>query len=256
MKRGNKPHSRSGPSRPPARPAGGSESGELLYGLHTVSEALANPRRRIRRVLATQNALSRIEAALAGRDHKAEVVHPGDLDRLTGPEAVHQGVALFADPLPPPDLDEIGREGTVVVLDQVSDPHNVGAILRSCAAFGVSALVTTSRHSPAVTGVLAKAASGALEHVPMVSVTNLARALDELKDMGFIVLGLDSEAPDPIEAHAGERPVALVLGAEGKGLRHLTRQRCTFLVRLDVPGPIRSLNVSNAAALALYALKG
>ena len=253
MSHSRKTRNRQKPSSPAKR---GSDGGELLYGLHTVSEALDNPRRRIRRVVATQNAASRLDENLGKRGLKAEIVHPGDLDRLTGPEAVHQGVALLAEPLPHLALDEIARDGTVVVLDQVSDPHNVGAILRSCAAFGVCALVTTSRHSPAVTGVLAKAASGALEHVPLVSVTNLARALDELKDMGFTVLGLDSEAPEPIEAHAGERPVALVLGAEGKGLRHLTRQHCTFLVRLDVPGPIRSLNVSNAAALALYALEG
>ncbi len=253
MSHSRKTHTRQKPSPPAKR---GSDDGELLYGLHTVSEALDNPHRRIRRVLVTRNAASRLEAGLAKSGITPEIVHPGDLDRLTGPEAVHQGVALVAEPLPQMALDEIGRDGTVVVLDQLSDPHNVGAILRSCAAFGVAALVTTSRHSPAVTGVLAKAASGALEHVPIVTITNLARALDELKDMGFTALGLDSEAPDTIEAHAAERPVALVLGAEGKGLRHLTRQHCTFLVRLDVPGPIRSLNVSNAAALALYALRG
>jgi len=252
MSRSRKLHTRQKPPHPVKRD---SDGGELLYGLHTVAEALDNPRRRIRRLLATQNAASRLAESLERRGLKAEIVRPGDLDRLTGPEAVHQGVALVAEPLPRPALDDIGREGTVVVLDQVSDPHNVGAILRSCAAFGVSSLVTTSRHSPAVTGVLAKAASGALEHVQMVTATNLARAIDELKDMGFTVLGLDSEAPEPIEAHSGEHPVALVLGAEGKGLRHLTRQHCSFLVRLDVPGPIHSLNVSNAAALALYALK-
>jgi len=252
MSRNRKPHSQ----KPPQPSARGRDEGELLYGLHTVAEALANPRRRVHRVLVTQNAASRLEESLGARGLKAEIMHPGDLDRLTGPEAVHQGVVLMAEPLPRPALADIGRDGTIVVLDQVSDPHNVGAILRSCAAFGVAALITTSRHSPAVTGVLAKAASGALEHVPMVSVTNLARAIDELKDMGFTVLGLDSEAPEPIEAHSGERPVALVLGAEGKGLRHLTRQHCSFLVRLDLPGPIRSLNVSNAAALALYALRG
>jgi 23S rRNA (guanosine2251-2'-O)-methyltransferase len=250
MKRARKPHARSGPPHPP----GGGDGGELLYGHHSVLEALDNPRRVIRRVMATRNALARIEASLARRGISVEPVHPGELDRLTGPDAVHQGVALIAEPLIQPGLDEIGP-GTVVVLDQVTDPHNVGAIARSCAAFGVAALITTTRHSPALTGVLAKAASGALEHVPYITVTNLARALDELKEKGFVLLGLDSEAGEAIEAHASDHPVALVLGAEGKGLRHLTRQHCTHLVRLYVPGPIKSLNVSNAAALALYALR-
>ena len=249
MKRGRKPHTRSGPPRPP----GGGDGSELLYGHHSVIEALDNPHRVIRRVMATRNALARIEASLAKRGLAVEPVHPAELDRLTGPDAVHQGVALVAEPLVQPGLDEIGT-GTVVVLDQVTDPHNVGAIARSCAAFGVAALITTTRHSPALTGVLAKAASGALEHVPFITVTNLARALDDLKAKGFTLLGLDSEAGEPIEAHTSDHPVALVLGAEGKGLRHLTRQHCTYLVRLDVPGPIKSLNVSNAAALALYAL--
>lgn len=238
-------------SLPRERPTAG---GEIIYGLHTVSEALANARRRFRRVLATRNALSRIEAALRARSIEAHLARPEELDRLTGPEAVHQGVAAEVEPLPQPRLDDIPPRGIVVVLDQVTDPHNVGAIARSCAAFGVAALVTAARHSPAMSGVLAKAASGALEHVPFVAVTNLARALEQLKEKGFTVLGLDSEAPDALETHAGELPAALVLGAEGKGLRHLTRQTCTHLVRLDLPGPIRSLNVSNAAALALYAL--
>jgi len=254
MKHGKKPRPRSGALRPPAGPAGG-DGIELLYGLHTVAEALANPRRHIRRLMVTRNALARLEAAIARRGITPQMARPGDLDRLTGPDAVHQGAVAEAEPLAQPRLDEIAADGTVVVLDQVTDPHNVGAIARSCAAFGVAALITTARHSPALTGVLAKAASGALEHVPFIAVTNLARALEALKEAGFTVLGLDSEAAEPLAAHAAGRPVALVLGAEGKGLRHLTRQTCTRLVRLDLPGPIRSLNVSNAAALALYALK-
>jgi 23S rRNA (guanosine2251-2'-O)-methyltransferase len=138
------------------------------------------------------------------------------------------------------------------VLDQITDPHNVGAILRTAAAFAVAAVVTTARHSPQATGVLAKAASGALEHVPIVTVPNLARGVSVLKERGFLTVGLDSGAPDDLATISLRAPLALVLGAEGKGLRHLTAATCDRLVRLDLPGAIKSLNVSNAAALALY----
>jgi 23S rRNA (guanosine2251-2'-O)-methyltransferase len=168
--------------------------------------------------------------------------------------AVHQGVAVVADPLPEVDLSDVEDAALVMVLDQVTDPHNVGAILRSAAAFGCAALILTERHGPADSGVLAKAASGGLEHVALVRVKNLARALDELADLGFQRLGLDSQHAEPLETVDPVEKTALVLGAEGKGLRRLTREKCDRLVRLDVPGPIKSLNVSNAAALALYAL--
>ena len=140
----------------------------------------------------------------------------------------------------------------MLVLDQITDPHNVGAILRSAAAFGVKAVVTTARHSPEATGVLAKSASGALELVPIVSVQNLARALNEMNDLGFMTVGLDSEGTENFAAVALQAPLALVLGAEGKGLRQLTRETCSVVARMDMPGAIKSLNVSNAAALALY----
>jgi 23S rRNA (guanosine2251-2'-O)-methyltransferase len=244
-----------GPPRgPPATPDGAAPDSEILYGIHTVEAALQNPQRRILRLLATENAARRLAPALAAAAVEPEIVKPRDLDRMAGADAVHQGMLVEAKPLAPVQLHEIPRHGTVLVLDQVTDPHNVGAIMRSAAAFGAAALVTTARHSPQNSAVLAKAASGAVEWVAFVKVTNLARALDELKGYGFTVLGLDSQAPLPIEQAQVREPVALVLGAEGKGLRRLTREICDHLVRLDLPGPIKSLNVSNAAVLGLYTL--
>lgn len=227
---------------------------EVVYGIHAVEAALGNPDRGIVRLLATGNAARRLAPALNDRGLEAQIISPRELDRAAGPGAVHQGVVIEAEPLHQPHLDEIPRRGIVVVLDQVTDPHNVGAIMRSAAAFAATALVTTARHSPEGSAALAKAASGAIEWLPLVKVTNLARGLDELKGYGFTVLGLDSEAAAAIEDVRVSEPVALVLGAEGKGLRRLTRDTCDMLVRLDLPGVIKSLNVSNAAALALYAL--
>jgi 23S rRNA (guanosine2251-2'-O)-methyltransferase len=215
---------------------------------------LANPRRKVKALWATRNALERLRNQVSGLPLEPTLVHPRQLDNRLGSDAVHQGVLLEAAPLAQPRLDEIPRKGILLVLDQVTDPHNVGAILRSCAAFSVTALVTTARHSPEASGVLFKAASGAAELVPFVRVTNLARALDELKSYGFHIAGLDSEGPRSIEAAGLKPPLGLVLGAEGKGLRQLTRKTCDELVRLDLPGPIKSLNVSNACALALYAV--
>jgi 23S rRNA (guanosine2251-2'-O)-methyltransferase len=169
---------------------------------------------------------------------------------------VHQGLIAEADPLPSPAVEDLPADGLVLVLDQITDPHNVGAILRTAAAFGVAAVVTTARHSPEATGVLAKSASGALELVPIVIVQNLARALAAFKERGFLTVGLDSEAQDDLAALALARPLALVLGAEGRGLRQLTGATCDRLARLDLPGAIKSLNVSNAAALALYIAAG
>ncbi len=180
------------------------------------------------------------------------MVRPSQIDARLGPDAVHQGLLAEADPLPSPDIETLALEGMVLVLDQITDPHNVGAILRSAAAFAVKAIVTTARHSPEATGVLAKSASGALELVPLVTVQNLARALTHLNERGFMTVGLDSEGSENLSAIELRQPLALVLGAEGKGLRQLTRETCTAVARLDMPGEIKSLNVSNAAVLALY----
>jgi 23S rRNA (guanosine2251-2'-O)-methyltransferase len=224
----------------------------VLYGWHTVAMALQNPRRRFRKLLLTENAARRLAEEEIPTRIAPEIVRPNEIDRMLTPDAVHQGLLAEADPLPAPDIETLAMEGMVLVLDQITDPHNVGAILRSAAAFAVKAIVTTARHSPEATGVLAKAASGALELVPLVTVQNLARALTRLNERGFMTAGLDSAGTENLSAMALTAPLALVLGAEGKGLRQLTRETCRVVARLDMPGEIRSLNVSNAAVLALY----
>jgi len=224
----------------------------ILYGWHSVTAALTNPNRRIRRLLATENALRRLADEGINVSISPEVMRPDALAARLTPDAMHQGLIAEADPLPSPAIEDLPATGIVLVLDQITDPHNVGAILRTAAAFAVAAVVTTARHSPEATGVLAKSASGALELVPIVIVQNLARALAGLKARGFLTVGLDSEAADDLAAIALPEPLALVLGAEGKGLRQLTGATCDRLARLALPGAIKSLNVSNAAALALY----
>ena len=224
----------------------------ILYGWHTVTAALNNPQRTIRKLFLTENAARRLADETIETGVSPEIVRPNDIDRKLGPDAVHQGLLAEADPLVSPHIEDLPQEGIVLMLDQITDPHNVGAILRSAAAFGVKAIVTTARHSPEATGVLAKSASGALELVPIVSVQNLARALTVMNDAGFMTVGLDSEGSENLSAVVLRAPLALVLGAEGKGLRQLTRDTCNIVARMDMPGEIKSLNVSNAAALALY----
>src|SRR5580692_2620400 len=239
--------------RPPwrDREAGG-DGPVILYGWHTVAAALANPERGIRKLWLTENAARRLADDNIKLPVTPEIVRPDLIDHRLGPDAVHQGLLAEADPLPSPDIETLPQQGIILVLDQITDPHNVGAILRSAAAFAVKAIVTTARHTPEATGVLAKSASGALELVPMVTVTNLARALNQLNDQGFMTVGLDSQGSDNLGSVALRQPLALVLGAEGKGLRQLTRETCGVVARLDMPGEIKSLNVSNAAVLALY----
>jgi 23S rRNA (guanosine2251-2'-O)-methyltransferase len=227
-----------------------SDAPVILYGWHTVTAALRNPARQIHRLLATENAARRL--AEEGITLRPVLVRPDSIAERLLPEAVHQGLYLETDPLPAPAIEELPAEGVVLVLDRITDPHNVGAIFRSAAAFAANAIVTTQRHSPEVTGALAKAASGALELVPLVNVQNLARALAALKAHGFFVAGLDSDGERDLAALPLRAPLALVLGAEGKGLRQLTKESCDAVARIDLPGAIKSLNVSNAAALALY----
>ena len=254
------PNPRARRQRPKGRPASSRfrpsghepDSPVLLYGWHTVKAALENPARRIRRLLTTENALRRLADDGVTVPVKPELVRPDVIDARLGPDAVHQGLLAEADPLPVPSISELASEGIVLVLDQITDPHNVGAILRSAAAFAVKAIITTARHSPEATGVLAKSASGALELVPLVTVQNLARGMEELRQHGFLLVGLDSGGGSDLANVALRAPLALVFGAEGKGLRQLTRATCDHLSRIDLPGQIKSLNVSNAAALGLY----
>jgi 23S rRNA (guanosine2251-2'-O)-methyltransferase len=260
------PHRRhTRPGRPDRAPPGAAPGGLAepsppgliwLYGLHAVRAALANPARRAHRLLLTREAARDWPNPPGGSSGTVapRVVERAELDRLL-PGAVHQGAALQAAPLPEPVLEdcvaEAGPDALFVVLDQVTDPHNVGAILRSAAAFGVAAVIVPDRNTPPVSGTLAKAASGALEMVPLVRVVNLARALDLLQRADVWCVGLDGAAPSALEAALKPGRLALVLGSEGEGLRRLTGERCDALARLPTVGPLHSLNVSNAAAVAL-----
>lgn len=255
--RGRKPGQRA-PFRPVPRADAALPGDGLvrIYGVHPVEAALANPARRLKRLLATGNAAQKLAGAIAARSIPVEPATPRDLDRLLGADTVHQGLLLETEPLPEPELQDIAERAVqgspIVILDHVTDPHNVGAVLRSAAVFGASALVMTRRHSPPLNGTLAKSASGALELVPVLLVQNLAKAMQEFKDQGVRLVGLDSEAGTAIEDEDFSGPTALVLGAEGKGLRELTAQTCDCLVKIGATGPLASLNVSNAAAVALH----
>jgi len=226
-----------------------------FWGRHAVTAALANPERTVRKLWATREALASLDIPPVIPITFAEVT---DLARLVPGDAPHQGLVAEVDPLEDiwlGDLLEQGRDDRrpLVVLDQVTDPHNVGAILRSAAAFGAAGIVTQDRHSPPEGGVIAKAASGALERVPWARVVNLARALEEIGEAGFWRIGLAGDAETDLAAALGPKRVALVLGAEGPGLRHNTREHCDALARLPISDAVESLNVSNAAAIALYA---
>ena len=239
------------------RPSGRSKTDPnvvMIWGFHSVREALRSKQRKLIRLSATAAAVERLAAEISERDLAPTLLTADELAARLPRDAVHQGLLLEARPIEPSGLDDLPERGILLVLDQVTDPHNVGAILRTAAAFGVVGLVTTERHSPELTGVLAKAASGGLEHVPLIPVVNLARALEEIGDRGFFRIGLDSDGAVPLASVPAGDAVALVLGAEGKGLRRLTRENCDAIARLDFPGPIKSLNVSNACAAALTVL--
>ncbi len=244
--------------RPKRRPAAKKAGADWIYGIHAVRAAALNPLRRRHRLLATRTLDAETRARLAGAEGgpALEIIGREALEALLPPGAVHQGLALLADPLPPVSLSEIctkvAERAVVVVLDQVTDPHNVGAVVRSAAAFGALAVVVQDRHAPTATGALAKAASGALEIMPLVRVTNITRTLDSLKGAGFWCLGLEARAGAPLGQLDLAVRVALVLGSEGGGLRRLVSRSCDFSARIPMAGGAESLNLSNAAAIALY----
>lgn len=238
------------------RGSGKATSGHVrLWGRHPVEAALKNPARQHRKLWATRDGIDSLDGELPP-DFPVEYADVTDLARLVAKDAPHQGLVLECEPLETRFLDEVATGDParpVVLLDQVTDPHNVGAILRSAAAFGAACIVTQDRHAPPEGGVLAKSASGALETVPWVRVVNLARAMDELAEAGYWRIGLAGEAEVTLEEALPAGPVALVLGAEGEGMRHNITQHCDALARLPISSDIESLNVSNAAAIALYA---
>lgn len=240
-------------------PAGGPKSagGLWLYGLHAVKAALANPGRKVHRLILTPRSAEEL-----GTNSKIqpELAEMEAISRLLPAGSVHQGAALLCESLPKLDLEEVLAEPAegrriVVVLDQLTDPHNVGAVLRSCAAFGVAAVVVQDRHAPPESGVLAKSASGALDRVPYVQIVNIARALEELGRMGFWRIALASDGDMILHEAAALSDVVLVLGAEGTGIRRLVRERCDSSARIPISNTMESLNVSNAAAIALYELR-
>jgi 23S rRNA (guanosine2251-2'-O)-methyltransferase len=239
-------HKRSNPRGTPNRPR--------MWGKHAVAAALDNPGRKVLRAWSTRETAASMQFP---GDVPVTFADVADLGRLVPPDAPHQGVVIEVEPLDDVWLGDIlgdaPEHAVLLVLDQVTDPHNVGAILRSAAAFGAIGIVTQDRHSPPESGALAKAASGALERLPWARVVNLARALEEIGEAGFWRIGLAGEADMDLKEAIGPQRVALVLGAEGPGLRPNTREHCDALARLPISGDVESLNVSNAAAVALYA---
>jgi 23S rRNA (guanosine2251-2'-O)-methyltransferase len=227
-----------------------------LWGRHAVEAALLNPERSHRKLWATREGIATLNGELPA-DFTVEYAQPADLARLVARDAPHQGLVLECAPLEEIALDELPAPDPsrpLVVLDQVTDPHNLGAIMRSAAAFNAAGIVTQDRHAPPESGVVAKAASGALEIVPWVRVVNLARALEVLAEAGYWRIGLAGEAETLFADALPAAPIALVLGAEGEGLRHNVAQHCDALARLPISAAMESLNVSNAAAVALYAV--
>lgn len=256
-----------GPERRGGAPARGGKGAagqeSWLYGDHATLAALANPARKLRRLVLSRAKFESLDDDL--KDHIRSRIAPEFFEKdalaaLLPDGAIHQGIALLAAPLEEPAIEDLPGPETdarsiVAVLDQVTDPQNVGAILRSAAAFNICALIVPDRHSPPMTGVLARAASGAVEIVPVIRVGNLSRALDQLAERGYWRIGMDGKAEQTLDvAKQGLQKIALILGSEGRGLRHLTAEKCDLLAKLPISPAIESLNVSNAAAIAFYEL--
>lgn len=248
-------------AEPRSADANSSGGAPWLWGHHAVAAALKNPNRKFVRLVATEEAAVELASMLGEASPiDPQILNRDSIAKLLPPGAVHQGVALLAKTLKPWQLEDViahlgeAERAIVVVLDQVTDPHNIGAVLRSAAAFGAVAVVLPDRNAPEISGTLAKSASGAVEHVPLVRVVNLNRALEQLKKAGFWSVGLAGEADATLASHKLTGRVCLVLGSEGDGLRRLTREACDLMARLPTQGPVASLNVSNAAAIALYEL--
>ena len=228
----------------------------VLFGIHAVSAALANPKRQLLNLMVTANVARDLGNELPSQ---ADIKTAAEITKFLGDQAVHQGIAGTFSNLPEQKISQLDpSKGPILMLDQVTDPHNVGAIIRSAAVFGAQAIIVTRHNSPSNEGILAKSASGALEIMPIIAVGNLARAIEELKDMGYFIIGLDEGGTD-IKSTTDHKPLCLVLGAEGAGLRRLTRENCDAIASL--PAATRpngqtfaTLNVSNAAAVALYAI--
>ena len=240
----------------PARPARGKVDADgLIWGRHPVLAALANPARKgFGRLMATPDRAAEIETGNLSYGHKVEIMDGPMLDRMVPSGAVHQGLVFKVQPLEGVALDDIAdpAQGVIVMLDQLTDPQNVGAIFRSALAFGARGIVVQDRHSPALAGALAKAAAGATERLPCARVTNLSRALERLADLGWRAVGLDGASEETLETALDARPTVLVMGSEGDGIRRLVAEHCDALARIPMPGGFESLNVSNAAAIALY----
>ncbi len=227
-----------------------------LFGNHAVLAAVANPMRKIKRVMVTKSTQAELGHHFAGFKNLS-IIEGQKLDHMLPPGSVHQGVAIECEPLAQPSLQHFladHADKPLLLLDQISDPHNIGAILRSAAAFDVGAVIATDRNAPGESGVMAKAASGALELVPLITVTNLVQSIEIIKKSGYWIAGLDGSAKQTLAEAKLDAKTALVLGAEGSGLRRLTTEHCDFLVKLPMSDRMESLNVSNAAAVALYEL--
>lgn len=252
------------PPGPPERAPGDSpprggrsrpEADNFLWGRHPVLAALANPARRgSGRLMVTAERAAEIEREGLANGHRIEVVDIIALTRLLPAGAVHQGMAFKVQPLEGVTLEEMAESGggVIVMLDQLTDPQNVGAVFRSALAFGARGIVVQDRHSPALAGALAKAAAGATERLPCARVTNLSRALEKLADLGWRAVGLDGSSEQTLEQALDARPTVLVMGSEGDGVRRLVAEHCDVMARIPMPGGFESLNVSNAAAIALY----